>query len=353
MKKKVTCLLCILLTAGMLFGCAKEGEVLSELKTERYVTLGEYKGIEAKMPARETVVEEYKQNYINYELSTHTQWIPIEQERPAQMGDTVNIDYEGKKDGVAFEGGTDTGFDLQLGSGTFIPGFEEGLVGVKAGETKDLELTFPEQYTPELAGEDVVFTVTVNEIKEAKLPELTDEFVQGLDNDCTTVEEYEAFVQKTAESVYEEDLETQLLNALMDSSTFEEPPQAMVDQYYDKAVGKMSRLAAANGMSLETLVTTYYGSTMEEFKTQARAGAVQSCKEAIMLQAVANAENIEVTSAEIEEALKTAAAESGYGSVDALKADMGDDNYEDYVMCDKVLELLKANAVITEETMEQ
>lgn len=353
MKKKIACLLLTLLTAGMLFGCAKEGEVLSELKTDRYVTLGEYKGISTQMPEREAMIEEYKQNYISYELSSHTEWIPITQERPAQLGDTVNIDYEGKKDGVAFEGGTDTGFDLQLGSGTFIPGFEDGLVGVRAGETKDLELTFPEAYTPELAGEDVVFTVTVNEIKEAKLPDLTDAFVQSLDNGCTTVAEYEVLVEKTAESVYEDNLETQLLSTLMDSSIFQEPPKAMVDQYYDKAVGRMSRLAASNGMSLETLVTTYYGSTMEEFQTQAREGAVMSCKEAIMLQAVANAENITVSQEEVEKALDEAAKEGGYESADALKEDMGEEHYEDYVMCEKVLDLLKANAVITEETMEQ
>lgn len=353
MKRKIVFLLCTLLTAGMLSGCGKEGEVLSELKTDKYVTLGEYKGLEAVMSEKETVVEEYKQNYMNYELSAHKEWIPVKEERPAQLGDVVNIDYAGKKDGVAFEGGTDEGFDLELGSGTFIPGFEDGLVGVKAGETKDLELTFPEEYTPELAGADVVFTVTVNEIKEARMPELTDEFVQGLGHNCSTVEEYEAFVEKTAEAVYEDNLETQLLNTLMENSTFQDPPKAMVDQYYDKAVNRMSKLAASNGMSLETLVTTYYGRTMEEFQKEAREGAVLSCNEAIMLQAVANLENISVSEEEVKEALEKAASEGGYESVDALKEEIGDENYEDYVMCEKVLDFLKANAVITEKPGEE
>lgn len=350
MKKKIAILLCTLLTAGALGGCGNEGEVLSELKTEKYVTLGEYKGMEVAMPDRATIVEEYKQNYINYELSNHAEWVPIKEERPAQLGDMVNIDYEGKKDGVAFEGGTSAGFDLELGSHSFIDGFEDGLVGVKAGETKDLNLTFPEEYhAPELAGAAVVFTVTVNSIMEKRLPELTDAFVQELGGDYSTVEEFEAYVTESAEQTYEDNLEAQLVNTLMAACTFEEPPKAMVDQYYDRAVGKLSRVAAASGMSLETLLTTYYGTTMEDFEAEARAGAVISCQEAIMMQAVANAEGITVSQEEIDAALEEAAAANNYASVAALKADMGDDNYEDYVMCDKVLEVLKEQAVITEQ----
>lgn len=350
MKNKIAILLSAVFAAAVLGGCGDEGKVLSELKTEKYVTLGEYKGLEVAFPAKDTIVADYKQNYINYELSSHAEWEEITQDRGAVLGDTVNIDYEGKKDGVAFEGGTAQGFDLELGSGSFIPGFEDGLVGVKAGETKDLKLTFPEEYhAQELAGAEVVFTVTVNAIKEKHTPELTDEFVKGLDADCSTVEEYDAYVEQVAVEVYEENLEQVIIDALMEQCTFKEPPKAMVDQYYDKAVGKISRIAAASGMSLETLLTTYYGTTLESFQTEARSGAKLSCQEAIMLQAIANAEQITVSQEEIEAALEAATEEGGYESVAALKADMGDDHYEDYVMCDKVLELLRENAVITEQ----
>lgn len=350
MKKKLAILLCTIFAVAALGGCGEEGTVLSELKTEKYVTLGEYKGIEVTFPSKETITSEYKQNYINYELSNHAQWTEITEERPAELGDTVNIDYEGKKDGVAFDGGTAQGFDLVLGSGSFIPGFEDGLVGVKAGETKDLNLTFPEEYhAPDLAGQQVVFTVTVNAIKEQKMPELTDEFVKELDVDCDTVEEYEAYVDEVAVEVYEENLEQMIVDTLMPTCTFEEPPKAMVDQYYDRAVGKLSRVAAASNMSLETMITTYYGTTMAAFEEEARAGATLSCQEAIMMQAIANAEGITVTQEEVDAQLEEAAENSGYESVAALKADMGDDNYEDYVMCDKVLALLRENAVITEQ----
>lgn len=350
MKKKLVTVLCTLFTAALLGGCGDEGTVLSELKTDKYVTLGEYKGLEVSFPAKETIVSDYQNNYINYELSSHAEWITVTEERGAKLGDTVNIDYEGKKDGVAFEGGTAQGFDLELGSGSFIDGFEDGLVGVKAGETKDLELTFPEEYhAQELAGAEVVFTVTVNEIKESQLPELTDEFVKGLDHGCNTVAEYEAYADQIAEEVYEENLEQELVDALMESCTFKEPPKAMVDQYYDRAVSRMSKLAASSGMSLETLITTYYGATMEDFQNEARAGAVTSCKEAIMLQAVANAEGITVSQEEVDAALEEAAGNNGYESTETFLADMGEEHYEDYVMCDKVLTLIRENAVITEQ----
>ena len=150
------------------------------------VTLGQYKGVQLYEVDSKVIAEELYQTMESYaELVTVN--------RAAAEGDTVNINYVGKKDGVAFEGGTDdseTGFDLSLGSGTFIPGFEEGLIGATAGEVRDINLTFPEEYhSAELAGQAVVFTVTVNEVKERVVPELTDEFAaENLGYD--TVAEY-------------------------------------------------------------------------------------------------------------------------------------------------------------------
>ena len=352
MKKKLSVFLCMLLAMMLLGGCGEEENVLSKLKTEKYVTLGEYKGLEVSLPAVE-VSEEYQQNYINYMLSTSAEWVELPADTQAQLGNVVNIDYEGKKDGVAFEGGTSAGYDLELGSGSFIPGFEEGLVGVKSGETRDLNLTFPQEYhAPELAGAEVVFTVKVNAVKEQKIPELNDEYVKGLDVGCNTVAEYEKYVYDLLladmQATYEENLDTMLLEKAMEICTFKEPPAAMVDQYYDKAVRNLSKFATMNGMTLETMVTNYYGTTMEDFETEAREGAAISCKEAIMMQAIANAEGITVSEEEINAALEEAVVSGGYDSVEQLKADMGEDNYEDYVMFDKVLEVLRDNAVVTE-----
>lgn len=352
MKRKIALLLCLILTAAAVNGCGSDQTVLSELKTEKYVKLGEYKGLEVSVPAAE-VTEDYVQNYIGYVLSEHAEWVEVTEDRAAQEGDTVNIDYEGKVDGVPFDRGADQGFDLLLGSNTFIPGFEEGLVGAKAGETLDVPVTFPDPYpsNPDMAGVPAVFTVTVNNIQEKQIPELTDAFVSTLDAGCSTVAEYEDYVYELlmadAQETYDRNLEDALVDQVMAGCTFKEPPKAMVDQYYDRAVRNLSKVAIASNMSLETMITEYYGWTMEEFEEQAREGAKASCQEAIMLQAIANAEGITVSQEEVDDALQEGAENGGYESVDALKADMGNENFEDYVMCEKVLALLKENAVIT------
>lgn len=352
MKKKIALLLGLVLTTASLSGCGGSA-VLSELKTEKYVTLGEYKGLEVSV-ARTEVTEEYKRNYINYILSRYAEWQEVAEDRAVEEGDLVNIDYEGKRDGVAFEGGTDQGFDLLIGSHTFIDGFEDGLVGARIGETRDVDATFPDPYpnNPDLAGVPVVFTVTVNGIREKKTPELTDEFVQTLGVGCATVAEYETYVQEQlteeAQATYDENLESALADAAMANCTFKEPPKAMVDQYYDRAVGRMKKIAAASGMSFETLITQYYQSSMEAFEENAREGAAQSCRKSIMLQAIANQEGITVSQEDIDAALQKRAERGGYENVEALKADLDGDNYEDYAMSDKVLAFLRENAVITE-----
>ncbi len=343
-----------LLAALCLSGCGSDETTLSKMETSKYVELGTYKGLEVSVPKKQEVTEEYKQNYVDYILSQHPSYTDAPKDWKAETGDIVNIDYVGKIDGEAFEGGSDQGFDLQLGSHRFIDGFEDGLIGAVSGETRDVELSFPDPYppNPDLAGSPVVFTVTVNSIQKAQTPELTDEFVLMLGVGCETVAEYDEYVTKLLEEesqqTYDNNLEQALVDKAMEGCTFQEPPKAMEDQYYDRAVRNVSRMASANGMTLEAMVTGYFGSTMEDFEAQAREGAVLSCKESIMLQEIANREGITVTQKEVDAALEEAAAEGGFESVDKLKEAGGDENYEDYVMCEKVLALLKENAVITE-----
>ncbi len=342
---------CVRGAAAVLGGC---GDVtLSELNTEKYVTLGEYKGLEVSLAAPE-VSEDYQQNYIDYVLSRNAQWVEVTG-RTVQDGDMVNIDYVGTVDGEAFDGGTATGYDLQIGSGTFIDGFEDGLVGAEQGETVDVPVTIPDPYlnNTEMSGVDAVFTVTVNQISEKQTPELTDEFVQGLEVGCDTVAEYEDYVyellMQEAQNSYDTSLEDELIDQAMSNATFlKDPPKAMTEQYYDRAVRNLTRIATASGMSLETLITQYYQSTMEEFEEQAREGAATSCQEAIMLQAIANQEGITVSQEERDAYMQEVMESGGYESVDELEADMGEEDYEDFVMCQKVLDFMKENAVITE-----
>ena len=354
MKREIKAILCTFLTAALLSGCGSETAVLSEMKTQKYVTLGEYKGLEVSIKKME-VTEELKKNYIDYILSRYPQWIQVTDDSKAEEGDIVDINFEGKLDGVAFEGGTGRKEDLQLGSGAFIEGFEEGLVGAGVGETLDLSLQFPDPYdnNPDLSGAPVVFTVTVNGIQKRNvLTELTDDYVKTLDVGCNTVEEYEAYVEELLETdaarTNEANLDEALIEKAMGNCSFKEPPKEMVDQYDDSIVRRLSKEAALNGVSLEILLVYGYGTNMEDFEKQAREDATETCKESIMLQAIANQEGITVSQEEIDEALQKRAESNGYESVEALKGDLNSPNYEDYAMCDKVMAFLQDNAVITE-----
>ncbi len=354
MKKGLMLVWGMVFSAALLGGCGNETAVLSEMNTGKYVTLGAYKGIEVSVPARTEVTDEMKTNYINYMLQSNTQWVESEAGTAARMGDVALIDYEGRIDGELFQGGADQGFELQLGSRTFIEGFEEGVVGMCIGETKDISISFPDPYqpNPDLSGTPVVFTVTLNGIKTQQVPELTDDFVKSLDKGCETVAEYDAYVQdlleQEMENTYNRNVEDVLIDKLLAGSDFKkEPPKAMVDQYYDRVIRNMTRIAATGNMSLEVYVSQQ-GVEMETFKEEAREGATASCRESIALQAVANAEKITVSQEEVETVLQQEAQTRGYESVEALKADLALDHYEDYVMCDKVMAFLRENAVITE-----
>ncbi len=338
MKKRMGLLVCLLFTAAFLGGCGGKYTTLAELNTDKYVTLGEYKGLEISVPVME-VTDDYIDNYIGFILSSQSQWEVVSEDRPAKMGDMVNIDYVGKIDGEAFAGGTDQGYDLQLGSGAFIPGFEEGLVGAVKGETRDVTLTFPDPYlnNPDMSGAEAVFTVTINEMKEKRMPELTDDFVVSLGlEECSTVEEYREYVRTLGEQyaleTYDKNVEESLIGQAMAGCTFQEPPKAMVDEYYDTIVKNFSLTAASGGLSLEQLFTSY-GITMEQFEEEERVRAAEECRRDIMLQAIANKENITVSQEEIDAA-----------DVDST----GSGNGRDAVMRSKVVAFLRENAAITE-----
>ena len=176
---------------------AGELKYVTDFKAEDYVTLGEYKEIEVAVESPE-VSDSYLESALSYMLAEDAEYVPVTG-RSVVNGDKVIIDFEGKRDGVAFEGGTSSGYELTIGSGQFIDGFEEGVIGMEIGETRDLDLKFPDPYkpNPDLSGVPVVFTVTLHEISEPQVPELTDEYVAGLGlTDCSTVSEYEEYVRE-------------------------------------------------------------------------------------------------------------------------------------------------------------
>ena len=364
MKKILGLALTAALTAGMLVGCGKdavvaeEGTYLGSIDLEKYVTnLGEYKGLELSATPTE-ITDEDVELYIEYMLENSKQPEEVTG-RPVQEGDVVNINYVGKKDGVAFEGGTADNYDLEIGSNTFIDGFEEGLIGCNTGDVVDLNLTFPEQYhSAELAGQAVVFTVTVNRIGELKVPELDEEYVAslGIEN-CSTVEEFREVVRQslldTADATLQNDLQTQAINALMENCEFvENPPEGLYNYYRDRIYENFEYSASSIGMTMSDFVTNYYGMTEEEFEEEISIGAKNSTNQAMACALVAKKEGIEVSDDELDEYIEANYANFGFESADAYRESGNAEDYRDYLLTSKVLEFLVDNANVTEVAVE-
>ena len=261
---------------------------LSGINVADYVTLGEYKGIEVSVDAP-VVTDEYLDSYIDYVLQSNMLTTQVTN-RPVQEGDIVNIDYEGKIDGVAFDGGTAQGYDLAIGSGSFIDGFEDGLIGAETGETRDVAVTFPEDYHgTDVAGKDAVFTVTVNSISVETLPELTDEFVQGLGVGAETVEEYRQYaydlLMEEQQANHDTEAEVAVLETVMNNAKLQDPPEDMTDRYYGRLIDNMNYYASMYGYDLETFLSL--NGTSEE---AVRESAGDAAKQLITMQAVAEAD---------------------------------------------------------------
>lgn len=319
---------------------------LSGINVADYVTLGEYKGIEVSVDAP-VVTDEYLDSYIDYVLQSNMVTTEIT-DRPVEEGDIVNIDYEGKIDGVAFDGGTAQGYDLTIGSGTFIDGFEDGLIGAETGETVDVNVTFPENYQgEEVAGKDAVFTVTVNSISVGTLPELTDEFVQGLDVGVNTVEEYRQYaydlLMEEEQATHDSNAEIAVLEAVMARSQIQDPPEDMTNRYYNRIIDNMTYYASLYGYDLETFLSMQ--GTSED---AIRESAAQAGQEIIVMQAIADAEGLSVTDEELDAEIETNAGSLGYDDVEEYRASLDVEGYREYMMSEKVLNFLLENAVVTD-----
>ncbi len=370
MKRKLALGLVMLLIGLQLIGCSNESKENTQeetsITTESGVTvyfkdievadkvvLGDYKNLEV-INNVVTITDEDVDSYITYMLSMSPELVEVTDRDVVENGDVANIDYEGKKDGVAFDGGTAEGYDLGIGSGSFIEGFEEGLVGVKKGETVDLNLTFPENYgAADLAGAEVVFTVTVNGIYEEVTPELNEEYVAGLGiENVSTVEEYRAYLKNMMQEGEDEyalqDVQTQIISMVTENATVTEVPQELIDRFYNVNINNMTYNAMMYGMDLESFVSAYYGMDAESFEAETLAAAEISANQAMVCLAIAEAENIAVTEEELEQTIAEGYAGYGYASADAFKEAVDLEEYKDSVMLNKVLDFLVENATITE-----
>ena len=348
MKKKIVSIAAALMAVGMLAGCgsADAAKELKDMNVEKYVTLGEYKGLEVTVDpvsVDESEVESLMTSaYSNYVTAENGGIV----DRAVATGDTVNIDYVGTKDGVAFDGGTASGYNLTIGSGKFIDGFEDGLVGVMPGETVELNLTFPESYgNADLAGQPVIFTVTVNFIIPT---DMQDAVVAAMGiEDVDTVEGLRQYaydyLYSSAEYNYTTSVENAVLNAFISSCVFEEIPQSIVDKYAEMAKNGVTQQAQSYGMDMDTFVSTFYGMTSDEFLEEY---SREASRQDIALQAVANKENLNMSDEELNTALQEYAANAGYNTVEEFIGEESIETYRDYLMCEKVLDFLIENAVI-------
>lgn len=274
-------------------------------------------------------------------------------------GDTVNIDYEGKKDGVAFGGGTAQGYDLTIGSKKFIDGFESGLIGVEVGKTVDLNLTFPETYdNTELAGQDVVFTVKVNYINgEKKLPKLTDEWVaNNSSGGSKTVEEYrneiKEQIEKSNQEKIESELKDQMVEALLIIGGVSSYPDDLVKKYRDQTDETTKSYAESYQMEVEDFISTYYGMTEEEYEEEADKSAKESAARKMIYETIALRENLTYTQGDLNKKELEIAQRYGYDDVSAFESAMGVsheevmDDVKDYILEELVLDFIKSKADI-------
>lgn len=320
-----------------------ESEVSLDIDATEYVVLGAYKGVEISVPAKvEFAQEDYEIEAKSYYFSYVNETEGITN-RPVELLDMTNIDYVGKKDGVAFDGGTAQGATLLIGSGQFIDGFEEGLIGVMPGETVDLNLTFPENYgSAELAGQDVVFTVTVNfipEMKDEKVAEL------GIAN-VSTVEEFmqyvKEFVDEQVDSEYMMTAGDAAIKQVVADSTFAELPEELLEKSRQSYRDYLDQMASMYGMDGATYVATYGGGVA--YDDLVNEYAESYTKESLVAKAIAQYEGLIPTDEEVDARLEEYAAEYGY-SVEALLTVSSKDDFRDSFIYEDVLALLVENAV--------
>lgn len=319
-------------------------ELMAGIDVEKCVTLGDYKGVTVEKTIQ-SVTDEDVQNEIDNALANY----PVEVDQAAKEGDTVNIDYVGKIDGEEFDGGSDQGADLKLGSGKFIDGFEDGLIGARKGETRTLNLTFPEDYTQDLAGKAVEFTVTVNAVKEP-LSEPTDQWVadniEGYDN----IADYKAGIRSEQEESNEQTAENQVRYAawtqVIDNCTINEYPETMVEvgkKLYEQQVETYAKYA---GMELDAYIESS-GLTQEEYQSNMEEYGKNVAAQALVCQAICDKEGFAIGDDDYQKALQDMLTEYGC-TEDELIQTYGQDNVEQSIMLNRVSNLILENANVTE-----
>ena len=306
------------------------------------VKLGDYKGLKAAMLPTEATDEDVD-NELENMRDRNSRLVTVEN-REAQMGDTAEIDFEGFTDGVAFEGGKGENYPLELGSGSFIPGFEEQVAGHKTGDEFDVNVTFPEDYAAELAGKEAVFKCKINEIKAKEMPELDDEFVKDV-SEFDTLDELKADIKKQIsekkEAEAKTDFENQLIEQVVENMECE-VPECMFNQRTDEMIRDYSYRLQMQGIDLNTYLS-YLGQDMDSFKESFKSGAESQVKATIALEAIVEAENIEATEEDIDAEINKL-AEQYQMEAEQIKNAVPADQIADDIKKRKAVELIVESA---------
>ena len=319
--------------------------ITAEVTVKPEVKLGEYKNLTVAKQEREVTDSDVEER-LNQKRNQQAELVVVEE--PAKEGDTVVIDFEGFKDGVAFEGGKGENYSLELGSGSFIPGFEDQLVGAKAGDDVEVKVTFPEDYQAEdLAGKEAIFKVKVHEVKEKELPELDDEFAKDVDDEVETLDELKAKIREeltaTKASQAEEAVHDEALRKAVENAEVVELPHVMVHDEVHRAMDEFLNNMQRQGISPEM----YYqltNSTEADLHKQFEQDAELRVKTNLVIEAIVKAENLEATEEEIEKEIAEL-AETYNMPVDQVKRLLTTDMLSHDITMKKAIDLVTSTAV--------
>ena len=317
-----------------------------EVTVKPEVTLGDYKGLTVEKTVYETKDEDIDREIKNAQ-EQNSRMIPVE-DRAVKMGDSTVIDFDGFVDGVAFEGGKGTDYTLVIGSGSFIPGFEDALVGAEIGVESDVNVTFPEEYhSDELKGKAATFKVTVKEIKEKELPQLDDDFAKDV-SEFETFEEYKNSIKEKLDKANEDrtnaEFENSVLAKVCDNAQVE-IPECMIDSRLNDMIRDFDYRLQSQGMKLDQYMQMT-GATVDSFKAQFKDQAQEQVKMNLTLEAIAKNENIEVSDQDVEAELAKMAEMYGM-EIDKLKKLVGENETEN-IKAD--LKMRKAVELVVSET---
>lgn len=361
MKKKWMLILSAALIVSTMAACGnKTGESSkggsSKALSNDNITISQYKGVEVQKIEAEKVTDEIVEKEIQSILYENRVMNEVT-DRPAQTGDIVALDYTGLSDGEKFDEGT---LEVEIGSGRMIEGFEEGLVGHKAGESFDLNLTFPENYmvNPDLSGAPAVFQIKVNKVTQQTIPELNDEFVKKVSEEAATVEEYKEQVKKELKELSEKSARNMFKSAawetILKNVKVTKYPEGAVDEQKELIVSQYKSLAESNEMEFaDFLEKMMNGMTEEDFMKEAEKVAKEIVKQDLVAELITEKEKLEVSGEELEKTMEEYKTKYGFKSVDAMKEAIGEKYLLKDIQLSKVKDWAAENCKIVEAKEEK